>query len=94
MQGEKPLIAIGSPDPQAPPTPNVFQQPPPGQPVPAGMSVYDANFEFTARNNALALADDLRKMAMHELDADRKVRMNKHADQLIDNFVAPPLDGA
>jgi len=64
----------------------------PGQPIPSGPTVYDANFEYTTRLNALNLADRLLTLAEREPD-DRKERMIYHAHLLIDEMVAPKMTG-
>lgn len=85
----KPLLTIGKP-----PTAEPFQPPPPPiGPTPQGPTVYDANFEFTTRLNALNLADKLLSMAKVETDVEREKRMRAHAYHLIDGMAAPNMPG-
>lgn len=84
----KPLLVIGKQQPQAP----QMVPAPAGQPIPQGPTVYDANFEYTTRLNALNLADRLLDLAEREAP-ERKERLKYHAYLLIDEMVAPKMSG-
>lgn len=84
----KPLLVIGKAQQQAP----QMVPAPAGQPIPQGPTVYDANFEYTTRLNALNLADRMLSIAENE-NPERKERLKYHAYLLIDEMVAPKMPG-
>ena len=89
VEFKSPLV-IGKPAPQAAQSLNTG---PAGQPIPQGPTVYDANFEYVTRLNALNLADKL--MAMTPMvNEDRAKRMLEHANLLIDQMGAPQIASA
>lgn len=84
----KPLLVVGKSQPQGP----QLMPAPAGQPIPQGPTVYDANFEYTTRLNALNLADRMLALSNSEPD-ERRDRLRHHAYLLIDEMVAPKMSG-